>query len=203
LKRGRNELRTSKASEAMKRNRAIFLDRDGVINEDSEAFITHPDQVIIFPTVSQAIRSLREIGFHIIVVSNQSGVGRGLLSEETLADINGKIQEELERDGAKLDGMYHCPHLPTDGCSCRKPKNGMLIQASRDFDIDLYESYMIGDKPSDIACGESSGCSTILTFSGQSRGFEKSEFIVYPDYICMDLLSASKWILEKEKTRRE
>ncbi len=200
MKHGCNESQTSQVLVTMIKSRAIFLDRDGVINEDSESFITHPDQVKIFPTVSQSIRSLREIGFHIIVVSNQSGVGRGLLSEETLADINGKIRDELDREGAKLDAMYYCPHLPTDGCSCRKPRNGMLVQASQDFGIDLSESYMIGDKPSDIACGESSGCTTILTLSGQSKGFDKSKFIVYPDFICTDLLVASKWILEKEKT---
>lgn len=183
--------------------RAIFLDRDGVINEDSEAFITTTDQVRVFPSVSQAIRSLREIGFLIIVVSNQSGVGRGLLSEATLGEINNTIRNELKKDGAELDAMYHCPHLPTDNCSCRKPRNGMLIQASKDFNLDTSESYMVGDKPSDIACGESSGCTTILCLSGQSKGFDPRKFVAYPDYICVDLLSASKWILDREQARKK
>ena len=177
--------------------RAVFLDRDGVINEDSPDYITSPDQIHILPGVHEAISKLNEAGFLVIVASNQSGIGRGYMSEATLHEINDKIRDVLRIKGAKIEAFYFCPHTPSQGCSCRKPKSGLLLRASREYGINLEESYMVGDKPSDIACGESAGCSTILVLSGQTRGFDRVSFSMMPDYICLDLNTAADWIIER------
>jgi D-glycero-D-manno-heptose 1,7-bisphosphate phosphatase len=186
-----------KGYEEMSSIRAVFLDRDGVINEDSPDYITSPDQIHILPGVQEAISKLNKAGFLVIVASNQSGIGRGYMSEATFHLINDKIREELSVYGAKIDAFYFCPHTPSQNCSCRKPKSGLLLRASREYGINLDESYMVGDKHSDIACGESAGCATILVLSGQTRGYDRLSFSVMPDYICLNLNAASDWIIER------
>ena len=122
--------------------KAVFLDRDGTIIEEVN-FLSNPDQVNLFTGTFEALRSLKDAGYLIIVVTNQSGVGRGFFSEDDVHAVHARIQE-LTKDA--VDAFYFCPHLPDDGCECRKPGDGMMRQAAMEFGIDLTKSWIIGDK---------------------------------------------------------
>ena len=160
--------------------RAVFLDRDGVIVEDS-GYIDDCSRVRILPNAGEAVKLLNESGFEVIVVTNQSGVARGYFTEETVKEINNHIRESLADQGAFIDGMYYCPHH-VDGtlmeykkdCNCRKPNPGMIEQAVHDHNIDLSNSFLIGDKASDIEAGHRAGCKTILLDSHRTtRKYEE------------------------------
>lgn len=142
--------------------RAVFLDRDGVLNEE-RGFITCPEEFTLLRGVPAALASLHERGFARIVVTNQSGVARGLITLESLHAIHDKLRRETS---GGIDAVYFCPHHPTEGldpheCDCRKPKPGMLLQAAREHDIDLAGSWLVGDAPRDIEAGHRAGCRTI------------------------------------------
>src|SRR5581483_7237156 len=144
-------------------NRAVFLDRDGVVIEDP-GYLTDPEGVVLLPGVLEALARLRADGWRLVVVSNQSGIARGMLTEERLAEIQARLAELLAAGGVTLDGIYYCPHHPQGNvaayrreCDCRKPAPGMLLQASRDLDLDITSSWMVGDKYSDAAAGRAAG----------------------------------------------
>lgn len=150
--------------------RAVFLDRDGTIIEDPD-FVTNPSQVRLLPGAADAIRRFRKLGFHVVVVSNQSGVARGLITEEELGAIHDRLVELLDEEGAALDGWYYCPFLDSDEAvvdvyrresDLRKPSPGMLIRAADDFDLDLDQSWMIGDAERDVEAGLAVNCRTVL-----------------------------------------
>ena len=187
--------------------KAVFLDRDGVINE----LIYHPEQGIVdspftveqfrlLPGVGEVIKKLHEMGYKVILVSNQPGIAKGHMSEETFNEIRKRMQEELAKEGASLDGEYYCFHHPEakvegfrDNCECRKPKPGLLLQAAKDKDIDLSQSWMIGDGLNDVRAGKEAGCRTILL------GRMKCELCrlmdeenARPDAICSNLLGTTK-----------
>lgn len=183
----------------MPSRRAVFLDRDGVINRDSPDFIKTPEEMILFPGAPQAIARLDAAGFAVMVVSNQSGLARGLITPESLEAMHRKLHRAVEEAGGRLTGIYFCPHLPDAGCACRKPKTGMLEQAAREHGIALSESYMAGDKPDDIACGRAAGCRTILILSGQTRRYDPARFAALPDLICPDLPAAAEQILRESE----
>ena len=147
--------------------KAVFLDRDGVINElvyhQEQGVIDSPftvEQFRLLPGVGEAIKKLCETGYKVILVSNQPGIAKGILSEETFEEIRKKMQEELAKEGAYLDGEYYCLHHPEAkveklkaNCECRKPKPGLLLQAAQDMDIDVSQSWMIGDNLADVKAG--------------------------------------------------
>lgn len=139
--------------------KAFFLDRDGVINEEVD-YLSDPDKAVILPGVAAALRRLHEAGFLAIVVTNQSGVARGMYGESDVQAVHERIRELLAREGAAVDRFYYCPHHPKYGspCSCRKPEPGMILTACREFDIDPAHSAMVGDRLSDIAAGRAAGC---------------------------------------------
>ncbi|GHU89451.1 D,D-heptose 1,7-bisphosphate phosphatase [Clostridia bacterium] len=137
-------------------NRAVFLDRDGTIIKDCH-YLKDPAQVELLPGVAEALRELKRRGFLLILVSNQSGIARGYFTERDLQAVQDRLNAVLSEHGAALDGAYNCPHAPDDDCGCRKPKIGMALAAKRDFDLDLSESYMVGDKQSDIEFGRNFG----------------------------------------------
>ena len=152
---------------------AIFLDRDGVIVEDVD-FLTNPAQLRILPNTARALQLLRD-RFYIIVVTNQSGIARGLLTEDNLLDIHSELVRRLAGEGAILDALYYCPHLPEATvqayqveCDCRKPKPGMLLQAKRDWGLDMAHSFMVGDAPRDIEAGYAAGVKCILLGDGRA-----------------------------------
>ncbi|MCR4842708.1 MAG: HAD family hydrolase, partial [Eubacterium sp.] len=158
------------------KQKAIFLDRDGTINRHV-GFISSPGEFELLPGVARAIRRINESGYLAVVVTNQPVVARGEVSFEGLREIHNKMETELGKEGAYLDGIYYCPHHPDSGfegevpdlkfeCECRKPRPGMLLSAAEDFNIDLSESWMIGDGDRDIGAGINGGCRTVLIGKG-------------------------------------
>ena len=147
----------------MNRNRkAIFLDRDGVINRERKDYVKNSSELEIFSNVSQSIKKLKDRGYLVVVITNQSAVNRGLTSHKNIEEIHSTIQEYLGRDGTFIDAYYYCPHMPDENCDCRKPKPGLLLRASRELKIDLKSSWMIGDSRSDLEAARLAGCKSIM-----------------------------------------
>lgn len=178
--------------------KAVFLDRDGVLNRDSPDFIKMPEELHVLPGAPEAVARLVRAGFLAIVVSNQSGIPRGLLTEESLAAIHAKLRAAFAAAGGDLRAIYYCPHLPGEGCACRKPAPGMLLQAAEEHQIDLSQSWLVGDKPEDIACGAAVGCRTVLVLTGQTRSYDPMQFSSAPTHVCESLSAAAEFILSQE-----
>lgn len=140
----------------------IFLDRDGVINKNRNDYVKDWSEFEFLKNAKEAVKILTENNFNIIVITNQSVVGRGIISEEKLKEIHRKMVSELEKAGGKIHAVYYCPHAPWDNCSCRKPKPGLLLKASTDFGIDLKKTVFIGDDLSDMSAGNAVGCKIYL-----------------------------------------
>jgi D-glycero-D-manno-heptose 1,7-bisphosphate phosphatase len=136
---------------------ALFLDRDGVIIENRENYVRSWEDVSFFPQALQALALASPTEFRIVIVTNQSAVGRGIISIDQALDINHKIVNEIERYGGRIDGIFMCPHAPQAGCDCRKPKPGLLFQAAEALSLDLQKSIMIGDALTDLAAGQAAG----------------------------------------------
>jgi D-glycero-D-manno-heptose 1,7-bisphosphate phosphatase len=146
---------------------AVFLDRDNTLNIDP-GYLSDPGAVELFPDVPEGLARLKERGFLLIVLSNQSGIGRGYFTRKEVLAVNRKINALLP-DKAAVDAFYFCPHTPEAGCSCRKPAPGLLEEACRDFEIDLGRSFMVGDKESDILLGKTAGLETVLVNRGTHK----------------------------------
>ncbi|MFQ5632864.1 MAG: D-glycero-beta-D-manno-heptose 1,7-bisphosphate 7-phosphatase [bacterium] len=181
----------------------VFLDRDGTINEEVN-YLSTIEQFKFIDGAVDAIRLLNEAGLLAILITNQAGVARGYYDEDRVAKIHDFMEKQLQRSGARLDGIYYCPHHPTAGlgkykidCQCRKPNPGLLEKAAADLHIDLSKSYVIGDKISDLQAGLAVGCRTILVRTGYGKEVEKAlpEDGLQPDYIADDVLEAVGWIL--------
>lgn len=180
--------------------KAVFLDRDGTIVEDT-GYLHEREKVRFFPGVEKAIALLNSRGFKVIVVTNQAGVARGYYTEETVLDLNRHIQESLAAWGASIDSFYYCPHHIEGvvekykiACQCRKPNTGMIEQAVRDFGIDLAASFLIGDQLSDIEAGHRAGCRTVL-LGGADDKPGTSEARTLASHIAVDLYAAVDWLL--------
>ena len=145
--------------------RAVFIDRDDTIAKDVP-YCPSPDKLVLFEGVGGSIRRLNDAGFLVIVVTNQSGVGRGYFTESRLSEIHDKMRSDLAEDGAKLDAIYFCPHLPEEGCECRKPNIGMVLQAMMDFDIDLSSSFVVGDSEREMELARRIGAKGIQVSPG-------------------------------------
>ena len=188
------------------KKRAVFLDRDGTINRDV-GYPNSYDMVEIYPYSFSAIRKINEAGFLSIVVTNQSGIGRGFIEEKNLFDIHRKLRIDFAKRKAIIDGIYHCPHYEQSeipeyakDCDCRKPKPGMAHQAVRDFHIDTTKSYMIGDKAEDILFGINIQATSILLMTGfgQKSLSRLKEAGIEPAYIAENLAEAVDWIMDRE-----
>jgi D-glycero-D-manno-heptose 1,7-bisphosphate phosphatase len=142
-------------------NEAVFLDRDGTIIVDS-GYLTDPNEVSLMAGAAQGLRELHEADIPLVVISNQSGLGRGLISEAEAAMVHDRFVELLDANGIGLAGVYYCPHDPLDRCSCRKPSTGMFLKARDDLGLDLANSVMIGDRVTDVEAGRAAGCRTVL-----------------------------------------
>ncbi|MBI4333172.1 MAG: HAD family hydrolase [Chloroflexi bacterium] len=181
--------------------RAIFLDRDGTIIEDT-GYVGEREKVRFLPRAGEAIRLLNENGFKVIVITNQAGVARGYFTEAAVADVNSYVCESLAGMGASIDKIYYCPHH-IEGtieeyrkeCYFRKPNPGMIEEAVRDFGIDLRNSFVVGDKASDIEAGRRAGCRTIL-LAGQVPPAGEDNGGSLPDHVAPDLYEAVMWLLE-------
>jgi heptosyltransferase-2 len=182
----------------------IFLDRDGTLNPDL-GYIRSPDQYELLPGVPQALTKLKQAGARLIVVTNQSGVARGLLSLEDLDAIHRKLKRELAVVGAALDAIYFCPHHPDEHCRCRKPNTGMIDQALRDGGIELARSYLIGDQGRDMELAQRIGARSILVTTGNDRVHSQGEAASAeqePDWTAASLAEAADWILRDAERRR-
>jgi D-glycero-D-manno-heptose 1,7-bisphosphate phosphatase len=149
------------------RRPAVFLDRDGVLNENRANYVRTWEQVAILPGVLDAMQRLATSQFAVVVVTNQSAVGRGLMSVEVLAAINQGIVQQVQQAGGRIDAVYACPHGPEEGCPCRKPRPGMLLQAAQDLDIDLARSVLVGDAVSDLEAALAVGSRPVLVRTGR------------------------------------
>ena len=187
---------------------AIFLDRDGTINEQV-GYLNHIDRLWLLPGVAKAIRQLNEYPLPVFIVTNQAGAARGYFPEELVTKVNAKMEALLAEEGAHIDGLYYCPHLKGGkiahldvDCNCRKPKPGMLLQAAKEHNVDLKRSYVVGDRMGDVAFGQSVGAKGILVLTGYGKGERDYIGGTTPDYIATDLQAAVDWIikdLEKSK----
>ncbi|HOK05277.1 MAG TPA: D-glycero-beta-D-manno-heptose 1,7-bisphosphate 7-phosphatase [Victivallales bacterium] len=138
-------------------NKAVFLDRDNTIIFD-KGYLSNPDEVKLISGVTPALKKLSEAGFLLIIVTNQSGIGRGYFSKEQMNLVNQKILQMLEKENIHIEKIYFCPHTPSENCECRKPKPGLILKAARELKIDISKSIMIGDKTSDLEAGIMAGC---------------------------------------------
>lgn len=187
------------------RRPAVFLDRDGTINEQM-GYINHLCRFKLLAGAAEAIKLLNDAEIPVVVISNQSGLARGYFPEELLVAVHEKMDRLLAEKGAHVDGIYYCPHHPEakeerfrDTCNCRKPKPGLVFQAADELNLDPEKSFVVGDRWSDIKTAANCGAKSILVRTGYGRGDE--EYIgphqeIQPDYKAEDLLEAVKWILK-------
>jgi D,D-heptose 1,7-bisphosphate phosphatase len=176
-----------------KKNKAVFLDRDGTINRDIN-YCRRIEDFEFLPDVPEAIKLLNDNGFKVIVITNQSGIARGFYTETELSKIHDYMKKELAKHGAIINGIYYCPHHPDDNCDCRKPLPKLILQAVKDHDIQLNRSYFIGDKPSDILTGNNAKCKTVLLNCDlKPNNYTHS---VIPDNVTSTLLEAVRWIIQ-------
>ena len=185
-------------------NKAVFLDRDGVITQEPPHYAHRLDQLALIRESGNAIRLLNENDFRVVIVSNQSGIARGYYNEEDASLFNQALREKLTEMGANIDAIYICPHHPQADiesyrmdCDCRKPKPGMLIKAASDIGIDMKNSFMVGDKLIDIEAGQRAGVSTVLVKTGWGVE-ELKKGNIKCDFITEDLYQAAEHILDSK-----
>jgi D-glycero-D-manno-heptose 1,7-bisphosphate phosphatase len=183
---------------------AFFIDRDGTINVDV-GYLASPDGLEIYPGAAPAIRLINDAGLKAVVVTNQSGIARGLYTEQILDSIHDRLRLDLAKDGARIDAIYYCPHHANLGqppyrlnCDCRKPRPGLLFRAAQEHGIDLSRSYVIGDKASDINLAKNVGAGSALVLTGYGRRtLDNPQFLTSkPDLVAADLLEAVERILD-------
>ncbi|MBS3114045.1 HAD family hydrolase [Candidatus Woesearchaeota archaeon] len=175
------------------KNKAILVDRDGVLVED----VGYHHKLEDFKLIPNAVEGLKLLSkdFKLIIITNQSGIGRGYYTLEDFNKFNNHLIKELKKQNIKIQKTYYCPHKPEDNCECRKPKTKFLQEAAEEFGIDLKKSFVIGDRKSDFEMGKNVGCKTIHVLTGYGIN-AKNE--VSPDYFAKNLLDAAKWILKKD-----
>lgn len=170
----------------------VLLDRDGTINVEKH-YLSSPEQLELLPGAAEGIQRMRHSGVIVVVVTNQSAIGRGYFGEDTLNLIHARLLQLLAEAGTSVDAIYVCPHLPDEGCDCRKPAPGLALRAAIDFEADLTRSFVVGDKECDIRLGKQVGATTILVRTGYGRDWVGRDDVC-PDYIVENLLEASRLI---------
>lgn len=189
---------------------AVFMDRDGTIN-DEVGYVNHITRFRLLPRSAKAIRLINQNGYKSVIVTNQAGVARGYFPEELVRKIHENLKRTLSKEGARLDGIYYCPHHPDYGigrykkdCECRKPKIGMIQKAAKDLSIDLSKSYMVGDRGADIQMAKEFGGKGVLVLTGYGKGeyeYLNKTWTAKPDYVAEDLYDAVEWILQDGKKK--
>jgi len=174
-----------------KKGPVVFLDRDGVINEDIE-YLHEPEKFKLCPNVIEGLKKLQENGFRLVVVTNQAGMGQGYFKKEDFYKVNREMFKQIGPYGIKFSKIYYCGHNVSENCNCQKPKTGMINQAKKDLNIDMENSFIIGDNNSDILCGKNSGLKTIGVLTGQSQSFDNA------DFVAKDLVEAASYIIGEE-----
>jgi D-glycero-D-manno-heptose 1,7-bisphosphate phosphatase len=186
--------------------RFVLLDRDGTINFERH-YLSDPRQLSLLPGAAAGLRSMRELGLGLVVVTNQSGIARGYFDSARLEKIHERLHELLGAAGVELDGIYSCPHGPDDNCPCRKPRPGMANAAAREFGFDPKQTFVIGDKDCDIQLGRSIGATTLLVRTGHgietvSKLSAASPAMCQPDHVVADLSAAAAVIRRALKKGR-
>ena len=189
--------------------RAVFIDRDGTLSEEV-GYINHPERFRLFPYSAQAIKHLNDNGWLAIVTTNQAGVARGYFSEEMIQTVHKALEQELTAAGARLDAIYYCAHHPSVGeppyrldCDCRKPKPGLIRRAAGDFKIDLANSWMVGDRYSDIELARNAGVKSAFVLTGYGRGeweHQRQLWTEQPDMVADNLLQVVMNIVEEPQS---
>ena len=185
---------------------AVFLDRDGTINEEM-GYINHLERFVLLPGTAAAIRRINQSGMKAVVVTNQSGAARGYFPVELIDQVHQKMHGLLQEEGVYLDGIYTCVHAPSGegeggGCDCRKPKIGLMRQAAEELQLDLHSSYVVGDRFKDVEMARNGGAKAVLVLTGYGKGeleFLGSTSRVKPDFVAEDLSGAVDWILSDLK----
>lgn len=171
----------------------IFIDRDGILVED----VGYVHKLKDFKLIKNAVEGLRMLNdYKLFMITNQSGIGRGIYKDEDFMNFNNHLLNELKKHNIKIEKTYYCPHKPEDNCECRKPKIKFLKGAEKEFKINLVKSFVIGDKKSDIETGKNAGCKTIHVLTGYGI---KHKDEVNPDYTARDLVDAAQWILKNAR----
>ena len=174
------------------KNKAIMLDRDGVITEDL-GYVHKIEDFKLIPNAVEGLKLLKD--YKLFFTTNQSGIGRGYFKFEDFLNYNNRVIEELKKHNIKIEKTYVCPHKPEDKCDCRKPKIKLIKDAEKEFNIDLKKSFVIGDKKIDVEMGHKAGCKSILVLTG--NGMKEKENS-NADYVAKDLIEAAKWIKEND-----
>lgn len=183
---------------------AVFLDRDGTISEEM-GYANHLSRFSIFPYAGAAIRRLNDAGLAVIVVTNQSGAARGFFPESLIQEIHVKMERQLAAEGARVDGIYYCPHIRDDNCECRKPLPGMLERAAAEHALDLRRSALVSDRYDDISMAHTMGCKSILVLSGYGRGeyeWNRRKWPRQPDHVVESLKEAVELICGRAAARK-
>ena len=188
--------------------RAGFFDRDGTLNEEV-GYVDALDRFRLYPFASRAVKAVKDAGLAAIVLTNQSGVGRGLFSEELVHAVHERLSREMEQAGARLDGIYYCPHHPNAEveqyrvvCACRKPSPGMMEESARRFGIRLEESFVIGDRYLDVEMAHRAGAASVLVRTGFGQGeweLFRGNGSPQPDHVAENVYDAVQWILQRVK----
>ncbi len=183
--------------------RAVFIDRDGTLNEEV-GYIREHAQFRLYDFAAAALRMVNNAGWPAIVLTNQSGIARGLLTEAFLTELHQRMKTELAQGGALVDAIYYCPHHPDFGappyrqdCDCRKPKPGLLLRAATDFNLNLSECVVIGDRLRDVETAQAAGARGVLVLTGYGQEELKAASAVQPDHIAKNLLEAVQWVIHE------
>ncbi len=184
--------------------RAVFLDRDGTLIEES-GYLDRLERLVFFPFSVDAVRVLNRAGFAVVIVTNQAGIARGIVEESFVGEAHRHIARRLEAGGARIDGFYYCPHYPTGtvakyliACDCRKPRPGLLLRAATDLDLDLSRSFVVGDRWHDLAAGHAAGARGVLVRTGLGARDEAApQDGLEPHAIADNLMDAAAWILQQ------
>jgi D-glycero-D-manno-heptose 1,7-bisphosphate phosphatase len=180
---------------------AVFLDRDGTIAEEV-GYLNHTSRFHMFPFVAAAIRRLNDAGLPVIVVTNQSGVGRGYFPESLVHAVNELMAQQLAEKGAKIDAIYYCPHTSAENCGCRKPRTGMMDRAALEHALDLRRSFVVGDRYGDVELARNAHARGVLVRTGYGEGelaWHEAKWPSQPDFVAEDLTLAADWILRQQK----
>jgi D-glycero-D-manno-heptose 1,7-bisphosphate phosphatase len=188
--------------------RAVFMDRDGTISEEI-GYVNHASRFRVFDYAGEAVRLLNDKEWLAVLVTNQAGVARGYFTEDLIGEVHGVLEKDLGRSGARLDAIYYCPHHPIVGkppyrldCDCRKPKPGLILRAADDLGIDLAESWMIGDRYSDMELARQAGVNSAFVLSGYGRGeweYQRGTWMHQPDLVAENLLEAVRQIVSDDE----
>lgn len=174
----------------------VFLDRDGTINVDY-GYVHKTERFHFLPNAVAGLKAMQSLGYKLVIVSNQSGIGRGYYTKEDYHAVTALMKQRLQAHHIHLHGTHFCAHAPEERCGCRKPAIGMFREACQSFSLHPEDCFMIGDKPSDIEAGNAFGCTTILVLTGKSRSPEG----MHPDYVAKDLLDAARFIAQHSGAR--